>query len=82
VVHLDQLAPYQGTTRGQVALRREKQEQLESNHSENPVTGKEGETDHRRHKHSPQKRRNDGMPVCYSGQIALTRQQYSMQFHC
>jgi hypothetical protein len=27
----------------------------------------EGETNHRRHKHSPQKRRNGGIPVGYLG---------------
>jgi hypothetical protein len=29
--------------------------------------GEEGETDHRLHKQSPQKRRNGGTPVGYSG---------------
>jgi hypothetical protein len=35
--------------------------------------GKEGKADHRRHKHSPWKRRNAGMPVGYSGQMILRR---------
>jgi hypothetical protein len=38
VVHLDLLAPYQGTTQNS-GLRSEQQEQLESNHHENRVTG-------------------------------------------
>jgi hypothetical protein len=33
------------------------------------------ETNHRRHKHSPRKRRSGGKPVGYSGQIALRREQ-------
>jgi hypothetical protein len=41
-----------------MALRRE---QLESNPLKNRAMGKEGETDHRRHRHSPRKRRNGGM---------------------
>jgi hypothetical protein len=36
------------------------QVQLETNHHENRSTGVEDETDHRRHKHSPRKRRNGG----------------------
>jgi hypothetical protein len=43
-----------GSHSGQAALRREK---LESNHRENQATGKEGETDHIRDKHSPQKKK-------------------------
>jgi hypothetical protein len=35
----------------------EQREQLGSNQRENRATGKEGEADHRRHKHSPQKRK-------------------------
>jgi hypothetical protein len=49
VVHLDWLAPYQGTV------------------TENQAMGKEGEADHRCHKHNPQKRRNGGTPVGYWG---------------
>jgi hypothetical protein len=52
-----------GNCWGRAALRREKQEQLETNHRENRATGKEGETDHRRHKHNPRRRRNGGTPV-------------------
>jgi hypothetical protein len=40
---------------------------LDSNHRENLATGKEGEADHRRHKHSARKRRNRGTPIGYSG---------------
>jgi hypothetical protein len=49
-------------------------EQLESNHRENRATGKEGETKHRRHKHSPRDRSNGGTPVGYSGRIILRRE--------
>jgi hypothetical protein len=38
----------------------EQREQLESNHGENRTTGKEGEGDDRRHKHSTRKGGNDG----------------------
>jgi hypothetical protein len=53
---------------GQAALTRE---QLEINHCENRATWKEGEDDHKCHKHSPQRTRNGSMPVGYSRQIAL-----------
>jgi hypothetical protein len=52
-------------------------EAVGSNHRKNRATGKEGETDHRRHKHSPRKR-NGGTPVDYSGQMALRREQCAM----
>jgi hypothetical protein len=52
---------------------REQREKLESNHRENRATGKEGESDHRRHKHSSWKR-NGSTPVGYSGRIALRRE--------
>jgi hypothetical protein len=45
-------------TRG---LKEEAGEQLDRNHRENRASGQESETDHRRHKHSPRKRRNGGM---------------------
>jgi hypothetical protein len=67
-----------GSRSGRAALRREQREQLESNHRENRATGKEGETDHRHHKHSPLKRRNDGTPVGYSGRVALRREKCNM----
>lgn len=60
------------------ALTRKKRKQLETNHRENRATGKEGEGDHRRHKHIPRKRRNGGTPVGYSEGIALRKQQYGM----
>jgi hypothetical protein len=60
------------------ALRKEQREQLDSNHRENRAKGKECEADHRRHKHSPQKRRNGGMSVGYSGRITLRREQCGM----
>jgi hypothetical protein len=60
-----------GNRPGRAALRREQREDWESHRRENRATGKEGETDHRRHLHSPRKSRNDGMPVGYSGQTAL-----------
>jgi hypothetical protein len=44
-------------------------------HFENQAVGEKAETDHRRHKHSPCKRRNDSAPVDHSGQIALKREQ-------
>jgi hypothetical protein len=47
-------------------------------HPENWATGKEGGTDHRRYKHSPQKRMNGGTPVGYSGRITLGREQCGM----
>jgi hypothetical protein len=50
---------------------REQGEELETNHGGNRAMGKEGETNHRCHKHSPRKRRNGGMPVGYSGRINL-----------
>jgi hypothetical protein len=48
-----------GNCSGRRVLRRE---QLESNHRENRIMGKEGEAEHISHKHSPRKRRNDGTP--------------------
>jgi hypothetical protein len=62
MVYLDRFAPL-----GKAALRREQTEQLDSNHRENRATKKEGEADHRRHKHSPRRRTNGGKPVDYSG---------------
>jgi hypothetical protein len=67
-----------GNHSGRPALRREQREQLESNHRENRATGKEGETDHRRHKHSPRKRRNGCTPVGYSGRRAVRSRQRGM----
>jgi hypothetical protein len=67
-----------GNCSGQVALKRELQEQLQSKNRWNRVIGKEGEDNHRRHKHSPQKRRNGCMPVGYSGWIALRREHRGM----
>jgi hypothetical protein len=49
-----------GNCSGCVALRRE---QLKSDHYENQAMGKEGEADHRCHKHSPRERRNGGMSL-------------------
>jgi hypothetical protein len=63
---------------GRAALRREQREQLESNHSENRATGMEGEADHKRHKHSPQKRRTGSTPVGYSRWIAIRQEQCGM----
>jgi hypothetical protein len=57
---------------GRAALRRKK---WDSSHPDNRTAGKEGETDHRRHKHSPRKIRNSGTPVGYSGRISLRREQ-------
>jgi hypothetical protein len=65
MVLLDWLAPHQGATWDE--QRREQWEQLWSNHRENQATGKEGEADLRHHKHSPQKRRNGGIPIGCSG---------------
>jgi hypothetical protein len=48
-----------GNCSGPETLRRK---QLESNHRENRATGKEGEADHRGHKHSPQKIRKAVCP--------------------
>jgi hypothetical protein len=62
-----------------VALRREQRMQLKSNYRENRPTGKEGDTNHRLHKHSPQKRRNDGSPVGHLGRIILKRDKCGMQ---
>jgi hypothetical protein len=70
-----------GSRSGRVTLRREQREQLESNRSENRATGKEGEADHKRHKHSPRKRRNGGMPVGHSERIALRREQCRIFAH-
>jgi hypothetical protein len=42
-----------GSCSRRAALRREQRERLESNHCENRVTGKEGETDQKHHKHNP-----------------------------
>jgi hypothetical protein len=50
---------------GRAALRKEQREQLGSNYSENRATGKKGEVDHRRHKHSPRKKINVGTPIGY-----------------
>jgi hypothetical protein len=72
VVYLDRLAS--GNRLGRAVLKREPREQLESNHSENRATGNKGETDHRRHKHCPRKRRNGGTPVGHSGRMALRRE--------
>jgi hypothetical protein len=44
--------------------------------------GEKSETDHRRHEHSPRKRRNGGTPVGYSGQIALRMKQCSVYSRC
>jgi hypothetical protein len=46
-----------GNRLGRAALRREQREPLEINHPENRATEEKGKTEHRRHKHSPQKRR-------------------------
>jgi hypothetical protein len=54
-------------------LKGEMRGQLEKNHRGNRSTGKESETDNRRHKHSPRKRINGGTPVGYSGLITLGR---------
>jgi hypothetical protein len=63
-----------GNHLGWVALKREQWEKLGSNHCENQATGKEGKADHKRHKNSPQKRRNGTMPVRYLGWIVLSRE--------
>jgi hypothetical protein len=42
-------------------------EWLESKRCKKPSHVEEGETKHRRHKHSPRERRNGSMPVGYSG---------------
>jgi hypothetical protein len=39
------------------------------------ATWKEGEANHRCHKHIPQKRRNGSMPVGHLGRIALRREE-------
>jgi hypothetical protein len=44
-----------GNRSGRAAVRREQQEQLASKNRENWATGKEGNTNHKRCKHSPQK---------------------------
>jgi hypothetical protein len=75
VIHLDQLTLYQGARLGQVALRREQWEQLESKHCEKLSRGKEGET-----KHSPWKK-NGSTPVGHSGQTALRREQCNKKEH-
>jgi hypothetical protein len=67
-----------GNRSGRKALRRKQREQLGSNHRDNRVTLEEGETDLRRHKHSPWKRRNGGTPVGYSGPTALMGEQCGM----
>jgi hypothetical protein len=46
-----------GNRSGGATLWREQREQLESNHCENRVTGKDGEADYKHHKHIPSKRR-------------------------
>jgi hypothetical protein len=43
------------------AVRREQQEHLESNHSENQATWKEGKASHRHHKYRLLKRRNGSL---------------------
>jgi hypothetical protein len=43
---------------GRSSLKGEQRDQLETNHRENRATGKKYETEKRRHKHSPRKRRN------------------------
>jgi hypothetical protein len=62
-----------GNRSGWAPLRREQQEQLESNHHENQATGKEGEANHRHHKHRPRKRRNGCVPMGFLGRTALRR---------
>jgi hypothetical protein len=71
-----------GSRSWRAAFRREQRKQLESNHHENRATGKEGEADHRRHKHSLRERRNVGAPVGYSRRIALKREQCSKWTRC
>jgi hypothetical protein len=63
------------------ALRNKQREQLGSNHLENRATGTQVEADHMRHKHSPEKRRNGGTPVGYSGRASLRTDQlpYSLK---
>jgi hypothetical protein len=63
-----------GNCLGLVALSREHQEQLRSNHCENHATGKEGEANHRHHKHNLRKKRNGGMPLGYLGLTVLLRE--------
>jgi hypothetical protein len=46
-----------GSRLGRAALRREQRKPLESNNPENRATEEKGKTVHRRHKHSPRKRR-------------------------
>jgi hypothetical protein len=48
------------------------------NTAEKPSHGKQGETDHRRRKHSPRRRRNGGTRVGHSGRIALRRDKSDM----
>jgi hypothetical protein len=67
-VNLDELASYEGTTWGERpsgGCSGSGQRVI----SENRATEKEGETDNRSHKHSPQKRRNGSMPVGYSNSL-------------
>jgi hypothetical protein len=44
-----------GNSSGRAALKSEQREQLENNHREKWASGKEGEADHRRHKHRSRK---------------------------
>jgi hypothetical protein len=73
-----------GSRSGHADLRTEQRERLESKRHEKPKNhGKEGDADHRHHKHSPGERRNGGTPVCgSSGQIALRREQCDVYTHC
>jgi hypothetical protein len=71
VVHL----ALPGNCSGRAALRRE---QLESNHCGNWASGKEGEVDHRHHKHSPQQRRSGSTSVGCLRWIVLRRKQCGM----
>jgi hypothetical protein len=40
--------------------------------------GRKSEPNHRCHKRSPRKRRNDGMPAGHSGEVALRREKCSI----
>jgi hypothetical protein len=55
---------------------------LESDHNENQAVGKQGEADHRHHKHSPWKKRNGSTPLGYLGRTALRKEQCDMQTYC
>jgi hypothetical protein len=65
-----------GNHAGRAALRREQREQVESNDRDRKTraTVKEGETDHRRYKHSPRKISNVGTFTGYSERRALGRE--------